>query len=213
VFRSTPGELARRVFEGPLPLADEIQADGTVGAVLQAGRPDTLWRTWRDALAAGFAYQLITVYSPAAPKSDPETEVGAATTTDAILAILKVRGWEHTADQIVQLSTVRDDDPEGTPFVELDFFKRLTLLMLTKPHWGEPSLASTDEGWLHASWPTTKGGRVSMTFLPVGRIDYSAFLARPSPDERVLNIGGHHTEKEAIKNLNWFFADRTGAAR
>ena len=213
VFRFAPAKLAHWDFESLFPTANEPQATDTVGGVLPAGRPDTPWRTWRAIRAVEFGYQQINIHSLAAPKPKPQLDVWAATTTDAIVAILKLQGWERTADQVVHLSTLRDDDPEGTPLIELDLFKRVTLLMLAKPHWGEPSLTPTDEGWVHASWSTTKGGRVSMTFLPAGRIDYSAFLARPSPDERVLNIGGHHLEKEAIKNLNWFFADRTGALR
>ena len=133
----------------------------------------------------------------------PQEEVSAATDHITITLAIERLGRVRAARRIIELSQLHDDDPDK-PQINLDSLKRAALLMLDNSQWGEPSLTLSDEGYVHAAWPTKEGGRVSITFLPNGRVDYSAILERPGSDERIVNIGGHHYEKQAIENLRWF---------
>jgi hypothetical protein len=121
------------------------------------------------------------------------------TINEAVFA-LEALGLQQTAKRVAHLS---EDDPDE-PDVDLESLKRLARVMQDNPAWGEPLLAVRDDGSVHAEWPCCEDGRVVMAFLPNGRVAYSALSAPADADKDVLNVGGYHHEKEALKTLNWF---------
>ena len=124
-----------------------------------------------------------------------------STIVDAVFA-LKELDLPLTAKRIAHLESLCSEDPDE-PDVDLESLKRLVRVMRANPAWGEPSLALADGGCIHAEWPVDGGGRVTISFLPSNRVDYTASSA-PVTDDDALDIAGRHLEGEALQNLRWF---------
>ena len=164
------------------------------GVAFHAARIDyfhgvTDWITFRGDNASGTAAA--------------RAEIADASEPAEIVFALERFGLARTAKRVAYLASLHHD--EGEPEVNLDSLKQLVHTMIANPAWGEPSLTLNDEGCAHAEWKTRGAGRVMMTFLSSGRMDYAAISApAATPGVDILNIGGHHIEEEAIKNLHWF---------
>ena len=123
------------------------------------------------------------------------------TVADAVFALEEL-GLQRTAKCVARLDSLCHEDPDKSD-VDLESLKRLVRVMQANPVWGEPELACADGNCIHAEWPVSGGGRVTISFLPANRVDYTASSA-PVTDDDALDIAGHHIEEEAIRNLRWF---------
>lgn len=125
------------------------------------------------------------------------------TIPEAVIALGELE-LPQTAKRVAELDSICGEDDPDAPDVDLESLKRLVRVMQANPGWGEPSLALAGEkNCIHAEWPVQDGGRVTISFLPSNRVDYTASSA-PVTDDDALDIAGHHLEEEAIRNLRWF---------
>ena len=125
------------------------------------------------------------------------------TIPEAVIALGEL-DLPQTAKRVAELDSICGEDDSDEPDVDLESLKRLVRVMQANPGWGEPSLALAGEkNCIHAEWPVRDGGRVTISFLPSNRVDYTASSA-PATDDDALDIAGHHLEGEAIRNLHWF---------
>ena len=154
---------------------------------------------------------LWTYYPPATPyhfRSAALRPVGAvealqsADSLATVVAALRRRSLDRTADRVVEL-TAPDHDEPGQPEIDLDSLKRAAVVMLEHPQWGEPEITLRDDRYLHLAWALQNGGRVAISFLPKGHVRFSA-LSAPVTTPGFLNIGGRHLQQPAIDGLRWF---------
>lgn len=137
-------------------------------------------------------------------RDEAKRQMLAASGPPEVVEVLISLSLKQTAKQVVRIADLHRDDP-ALPVVDLDSLTRLLLVVIDNQHWAEPELSLSDEGYVEAEWPTEEDGRVSMTFVPSGRMDYVATSAPAlSGEQPALNIGGHHIEGEALDNLRWF---------
>ena len=159
-----------------------------------AGSQSAWWDTLRRDLASARARVIA---------AGPQGIDHVTTIPEAVIALGEL-DLQQTAKRVAELDSICGDDDPDEPDVDLESLKRLVRVMQANPGWGEPSLALAGENnCIHAEWPVQDGGRVTISFLPSNRVDYTASSA-PVTDDDALDIAGHHLEEEAIRNLRWF---------
>lgn len=192
-------------------VANSFSADmGDAGPLSDAFRPAHAPSTYRARVVIGktsavgfhgaFSWRALASLGGAAPVRQGIDHV--ATIPEAVIALGEI-GLPQTAKRVAELDSICREDPDESD-VDLGSLKRLVHVMQANPDWGEPSLALAGEkNCIHAEWPVRGGGRVTLSFLPSGRVDYTASSA-PVTDDDALDIAGHHLEGEAIQNIRWF---------
>ncbi len=132
-----------------------------------------------------------------------EQGIDHVTTIFEAVFALEALGLQQTAKRVAHLDSLCREDPDE-PDIDLESLKRLVRVMQANPAWGEPTLALAGEkNCIHAEWAVVGGGRVTISFLPSDRVDYTASSATVMDDD-ALDIAGRHLEGEAIQNLRWF---------
>ena len=129
--------------------------------------------------------------------------LGALATVDDALATLAQNGLTRVANRIAYLAGLHADDPTE-PTVNLDSLKHLLDVLLRNRALNDPRLTLTDDGYMHAEWPTRQGGRIVMTFLPSGLADYAAISEKATFGSEIKRVNGRHFIEEAIRAVSWF---------
>ena len=133
-----------------------------------------------------------------APVDIPETA-----TLDEILATLHEQGLTTVAARIVELSRLHATDPDE-PELNTASLRELARVLINYDHLQSPQLMLREDGCLHAEWPLPNQGRIAMTVLPTGYVEFGAISAGARSGKKMLRIGGLHTAKVAIAALRSF---------
>ena len=129
--------------------------------------------------------------------------LGALATVDDALATLSQNGLTRVANRIAYLAGLHAEDPTE-PTVNLDSLKYLLDVIVKNRALSDPRLTLTDDGYMHAEWPTRQGGRIVMTLLPSGLADYAAISEKATSGSEIKRVNGRHFIEEAIGAVSWF---------
>ena len=127
----------------------------------------------------------------------------AATTRDAVIRIVEQYGLERVAKRVAYLSGLHAEDSDE-PEVDLGSLKQMASVVINNPTLNDPRLTLTSQGYVHAEWPTTGGGRIAMTFLSSRLVDYAAISEAATPGSDIKRVNGRHFVPEAMNAVRWF---------
>ena len=138
-----------------------------------------------------------------------QPQIENASTSEAIIDILRRFNFNAIADRLADLRTLVEDDPEESP-MELESLRSLATFLMSEMRERQlpgPEIGVTPDGLVEIAWSLPPhDGILAMDFLISGHIQYTAIAAPAQHGVERKTASGTSPKDEIMKEIEAFIS-------